>query len=150
MTLWNTRPRVKSHTTRSKYASSSGAGKEEKEPSDNKENENDSSSGSGSVAVNHIGMGRVKPDILAPSYRLSSSSHQAPFSCRTLSGTSVANPVVVASIALLLSSLSQQPMQRAAVANVAAMKQILMASANPLRGFSVFEQGMYRGRPIRE
>jgi hypothetical protein len=79
--------------------------------------------------------------VVAPSYKLLASSHTAPFTCRTMSGTSVANPIVVASIALLLSSLPPLSDKRAAVSNVAAMKQIIMPTADLVEGFSMFEQG---------
>jgi subtilisin family serine protease len=49
------------------------------------------------------GMGRVKPDVLAPSINLYSSSGAAPYRCVTLTGTSVATPVVTGAVAVLLS-----------------------------------------------
>ena len=137
MTLWNTRPRVKTHVTRPLFAPGSGGKRGRGDADADADNDN------GFAAENPLGMGRVKPDLLAPSYRLRSSSHLAPYACRTLSGTSVANPIVVASIALLLSSLSspRHTARRSAVANVAAMKQILLSTANPVKGYSLFEQG---------
>ena len=48
-------------------------------------------------------MGRVKPDLLAPSMNLYSSSGSAPYRCVTLTGTSVATPVVTGAVAVLLS-----------------------------------------------
>ena len=49
------------------------------------------------------GMGRVKPDLLAPSVNLYSSSGTEPYGCVTLTGTSVATPVVTGAVAVLLS-----------------------------------------------
>lgn len=49
------------------------------------------------------GMGRVKPDLLAPSINLYSSSGGEPYRCVTLTGTSVATPVVTGAVAVLLS-----------------------------------------------
>ena len=49
------------------------------------------------------GMGRIKPDILAPSVAVYSSSSAVPYKCTTLSGTSVATPVVSGAVAVLLS-----------------------------------------------
>ena len=123
MTLWNSHSRVKTSSMRNRAS-------------------HIKSMDGGIVAENRIGMGRIKPDILAPSYRLRSSSHSPPYRCRSLSGTSVANPIVVGTISLLLSSLSGNPVQRSVVSNIAAMKQILTHTAKRLKGFSVFEQGL--------
>ena len=58
--------------------------------------------------------------------------------CRTLSGTSVAAPVVTGVIALLLSSLNQQDRK---IMNPASVKQVLMDSADQIVGANMFEQG---------
>ena len=93
------------------------------------------------------GVGRVKPDLLAPSHMVLSSSNKSPLGgCRVLSGTSVANPIITAAVALLLSA-AKRPATRMKVSNVAAMKQILMTSADVLTGDdtnptpSICEQG---------
>lgn len=93
------------------------------------------------------GIGRAKPDLLSPSFKVVSSSHDLHLGpCRSLSGTSVANPIVTGAIALLLSA-ADSTRSRKHLSNVAAMKQILMSSADPLVGDdlnptpSIFEQG---------
>ena len=123
------------------------------------------------------GPGRVKPDLLALGKNLRSSapldnnnnnahsangnSNAATASCRALSGTSVAAPVVAGAAALLLSALPRAgavlpgeaahararglpppaPRPRRALLNPAALKQLLLATARPLAGASLFEQG---------
>lgn len=57
--------------------------------------------------------------------------------CRSLSGTSVASPVVAGAVTLLASGV----LQRGSVINPASMKQALMASARRLPGVNMFEQG---------
>lgn len=57
--------------------------------------------------------------------------------CRSLSGTSVASPVVAGVVTLLYSSV----MHKADLINPASMKQALMASARRLPGINMFEQG---------
>ena len=105
------------------------------------------------------GMGRVKPDILAPSVSLYSSSNSKPYRCVSLSGTSVAAPVIAGAVAVLLSTAFALPppsndtrtsTQEAALnktsvtkydrtspkflrlKNIATVKQILMSSARRL------------------
>eukprot|EP01041_Mallomonas_annulata_P003854 gene3854-7686_t len=98
-----------------------------------------------SLSLSQGGFGRVKPDILAPSIDIFSSSSSSPtsgsYGCRLLSGTSVATPVVTGAIALLLSSVPREKWKRHNVRNIAAIKQILMSSAHRLSGPSIFEQG---------
>lgn len=57
--------------------------------------------------------------------------------CRTLSGTSVASPVVAGAVTLLASGV----LHRGDVINPASMKQALIASARRLSGVNMFEQG---------
>ena len=65
--------------------------------------------------------------------------------CQHQYGTSVACPVVVGVLALLLSSLT--PPQRLALRNPAALKQVLASSSEPLGGVSYLEQGSGVLRP---
>ena len=60
--------------------------------------------------------------------------------CQHQWGTSVACPVVVGVLALLLSELA--PSRRAELLNPAAIKQVLVEAAVPLPGISHMEQGM--------
>jgi membrane-bound transcription factor site-1 protease len=85
------------------------------------------------------GTGRVKPDILAPSVNVYSSSNEFPYKCRSLSGTSVASPVVAGAAALLLSTLSST--NKKLYSNIATIKQILISSSTRLNESSIFEQG---------
>ena len=55
--------------------------------------------------------------------------------CRSLSGTSVASPVVAGVVALLAGAVSHPNV------NPASMKQALMASAQRVGGVNMFEQG---------
>jgi len=83
-----------------------------------------------------LGYGRVKPDIVTYVSNVWGSGTRG--ECRTLSGTSVAAPVVTGVIALLLSSLSQQDRK---IMNPASVKQVLMDSADQVVGANMFEQG---------
>ncbi|EDQ87026.1 uncharacterized protein MONBRDRAFT_27758 [Monosiga brevicollis MX1] len=83
------------------------------------------------------GMGRVKPDIVT--YGSTVRGPKPGGGCRTLSGTSVASPVVTGSLALLLSAL---PEGRRNARNVGAMlKQTLHQTAQRLPKVNMFEQG---------
>lgn len=82
------------------------------------------------------GYGRVKPDIVTYGSSVRGSGLHG--GCRSLSGTSVASPVVAGAVALLLSSLSDE--QRESI-NPATVKQSLMESAQRLPHFNMFEQG---------
>lgn len=57
--------------------------------------------------------------------------------CRSLSGTSVASPVVAGAVTLLISGVYD----RSEIINPASIKQALMASARRLPGVNMFEQG---------
>jgi len=59
--------------------------------------------------------------------------------CKTLSGTSVASPVVAGAIALLASTLP--PNIRWKIINPASMKQVLVEGCQLLRDANIFEQG---------
>ncbi|KAG1681669.1 Membrane-bound transcription factor site-1 protease [Nymphon striatum] len=81
------------------------------------------------------GYGRVKPDIV--SYGTGVRGSKIDGSCRSLSGTSVASPVVAGAVTLLASGV----LHRGSVINPASMKQALMASAQRLNSGNIFEQG---------
>lgn len=81
------------------------------------------------------GYGRVKPDIVTYGSAVKGSNIKG--GCRTLSGTSVASPVVAGAVTLLASGV----LHRGDVINPASMKQALMASARRLPGVNMFEQG---------
>lgn len=79
------------------------------------------------------GYGRVKPDIVTYGSGVHGSALHG--GCRSLSGTSVASPVVAGVVALLASAVPRQNV------NPASVKQALMASARRLVGPNMFEQG---------
>lgn len=83
------------------------------------------------------GYGRVKPDIVSYCTHVRGSRRSG--GCRTLSGTSVASPIITGAISLLLSSFNifkfnYEP-------NPAIVKQIIMAGADRIENANVFEQG---------
>ncbi|KAK2147562.1 hypothetical protein LSH36_547g03036 [Paralvinella palmiformis] len=84
------------------------------------------------------GYGRVKPDIVTYGSSVRGSALKG--GCRSLSGTSVASPVVAGAVTLLMSAV----LSRDDVINPASMKQALMASARRLDGVNMFEQGQGR------
>ena len=79
------------------------------------------------------GYGRVKPDILAYSSNLRSLRNDGQ-TCRTLSGTSVAAPVVSGAVALVMSSEMSS-------SNPGLVKQALIKGADRLKDIPMFEQG---------
>ena len=79
------------------------------------------------------GYGRVKPDIVTYGSGVRGSSLGN--GCRSLSGTSVASPVVAGAVALLVGAVRHKHV------NPASMKQALMASAQRLVNVNMFEQG---------
>jgi len=81
------------------------------------------------------GYGRVKPDIVTYGSAVRGSALKG--GCRSLSGTSVASPVVAGAVTLLMSAV----ISRDSVINPATMKQALMDSARRLPGINMFEQG---------
>ncbi len=86
------------------------------------------------------GYGRIKPDIVA--YGAGVLGSQVKGGCRTLSGTSVASPVVAGVVTLLSSVVPQE--QRKTLVSPASMKQALVEGADKLPGVSAFVQGMVR------
>lgn len=94
------------------------------------------------------GYGRVKPDIMTLGTFIEGSSRMAakPSSsgtsngCRTLSGTSVASPIVAGAAALLVDAFRRQTNKNFSV-NPAVIKQVLLAGASRLSSANMFEQG---------
>ncbi|KAA8590535.1 hypothetical protein FQN60_014469 [Etheostoma spectabile] len=80
------------------------------------------------------GYGRVKPDIVTYGSGVRGSGLKE--GCRSLSGTSVASPVVAGAVTLLVSTVLNREL-----VNPASMKQALIASARRLPGVNMFEQG---------
>ncbi|KAG2499417.1 hypothetical protein HYH03_002364 [Edaphochlamys debaryana] len=83
------------------------------------------------------GYGRVKPDVMAYAKDVQGSKMQG--GCRSLSGTSVASPVVAGAVCLLASTVPEEA--RAAVLNPASMKQALVEGAVRLNNLNIYEQG---------
>lgn len=83
------------------------------------------------------GYGRMKPDIVTYGSAVRGSALKS--GCRSLSGTSVASPVVAGAVTLLFSSV----LDRLDVINPASMKQALITSARrlPDANVNMFEQG---------
>ncbi|XP_053624400.1 membrane-bound transcription factor site-1 protease [Plodia interpunctella] len=79
------------------------------------------------------GYGRMKPDIVTYGSGVQGSSVSG--GCRSLSGTSVASPVVAGAIALLASGVPRHHLSPASV------KQALCITARRLNGPNMFEQG---------
>ncbi len=80
------------------------------------------------------GYGRVKPDIVAYGKRIRGPNTAG--GCRSLSGTSVASPVVAGMVTLLAQMADREYL------NPAMMKQVLVESAQRVSSAHVFEQGM--------
>ena len=81
------------------------------------------------------GYGRLKPDIVTYGNQVKGSDLHG--GCRSLSGTSVASPVIAGSIALLLSGAPH----KSDFINPASVKQILIEGATKLKHNNMFEQG---------
>ncbi|XP_022904811.1 membrane-bound transcription factor site-1 protease isoform X2 [Onthophagus taurus] len=81
------------------------------------------------------GYGRVKPDIVT--YGAGVRGPNIKGGCRSLSGTSVASPVVAGAVTLLASGV----LHRGDDINPASVKQALIASARRIPGVNMFEQG---------
>eukprot|EP00249_Psilotum_nudum_P017734 c26465_g1_i3 orf=1577-4720(+) len=86
------------------------------------------------------GYGRLKPDIVA--YGRDIIGSKISTGCKSLSGTSVASPVVAGAVCLLASVIPER--NRWDVINPASMKQALVEGAARLNGPNMFEQGAGR------
>ncbi|XP_043703885.1 subtilisin-like protease SBT6.1 isoform X2 [Telopea speciosissima] len=86
------------------------------------------------------GYGRVKPDIVAYGREIMGSKIST--GCKSLSGTSVASPVVAGVVCLLVSVIPES--DRKDILNPASMKQALVEGAAKLFGPNMFEQGAGR------
>ncbi|BBN19114.1 membrane-bound transcription factor site-1 protease [Marchantia polymorpha subsp. ruderalis] len=86
------------------------------------------------------GYGRVKPDIVA--YGREVIGSKITTGCKSLSGTSVASPVVAGAVCLLASVVPED--KRWDILNPASMKQALVEGATRLVGPNMYEQGAGR------
>lgn len=84
--------------------------------------------------------GRVKPDIVAYGREIMGSKVST--GCKSLSGTSVASPVVAGVVCLLLSVIPEE--RRKEILNPASMKQALVEGAVKVSGPNMYEQGAGR------
>lgn len=84
--------------------------------------------------------GRVKPDVVAYGREIMGSKIST--GCKSLSGTSVASPVVAGVVCLLVSVIPEN--KRKDLLNPASMKQALVEGASRLSGPNMFEQGAGR------
>ncbi|PKA67192.1 membrane-bound transcription factor site-1 protease [Apostasia shenzhenica] len=83
------------------------------------------------------GYGRVKPDVVAYGREIMGSKITT--GCKSLSGTSVASPVVAGAVCLLVSVLPEET--RKELLNPASMKQALVEGASKLSVPNMYEQG---------
>ena len=83
-----------------------------------------------------LGYGRSKPDIVAPGKEVKGSRIAG--GCRSLSGTSVASPVVAGAAALLISTVDSS---KKGIVNPASIKQVLLEGAKNIEGLHIYEQG---------
>ncbi|XP_055705790.1 membrane-bound transcription factor site-1 protease isoform X2 [Phlebotomus papatasi] len=81
------------------------------------------------------GYGRLKPDIVTYGSQVKGSNVKG--GCRSLSGTSVASPVVAGAVALLASGV----LHKMDLVNPSSMKQALIEGATRLPDSNMFEQG---------
>ncbi|KAJ0030255.1 hypothetical protein Pint_13187 [Pistacia integerrima] len=86
------------------------------------------------------GYGRVKPDVVAYGREIMGSKIST--GCKSLSGTSVASPVVAGVVCLLVSIIPEN--NRKNILNPASMKQALVEGAAKLAGPNMYEQGAGR------
>lgn len=84
--------------------------------------------------------GRVKPDVVAYGREIMGSKIST--GCKSLSGTSVASPVVAGIVCLLVSIIPEN--KRKEILNPASMKQALVEGAAKLSGPNMYEQGAGR------
>lgn len=84
--------------------------------------------------------GRVKPDVVAYGREIMGSKIST--GCKSLSGTSVASPVVAGIVCLLVSVIPEA--SRKNLLNPASMKQALVEGAAKLSGPNMYEQGAGR------
>ena len=84
------------------------------------------------------GYGRIKPDVVAYGKDVMGSKIRG--GCRSLSGTSVASPVVAGAVTLLASTIEDER-RRWSILNPASMKQALVEGATRLDGAGMHEQG---------
>ncbi|EPS61463.1 hypothetical protein M569_13331, partial [Genlisea aurea] len=99
-----------------------------------------SSRGMSTWEIPHGYYGRVKPDIVAYGREIMGSKISE--GCKSLSGTSVASPVVAGIVCLLLSVLPED--RRKDILNPASMKQALVEGSSKLSGPNMYEQGAGR------
>ncbi|KAL4525136.1 hypothetical protein Ndes2526A_g07218 [Nannochloris sp. 'desiccata'] len=83
-----------------------------------------------------LGYGRSKPDVMA--YGKEVQGSRIGGGCRSLSGTSVASPVVAGAVCLLASTVSEE---KRSILNPASMKQALIEGAVRLPDLNMYEQG---------
>nr|GMD64086.1 subtilisin-like protease SBT6.1 [Ipomoea batatas] len=86
------------------------------------------------------GYGRIKPDIVAYGREIMGSKIST--GCKSLSGTSVASPVVAGIVCLLVSVIPES--KRKDILNPASVKQALVEGAVKLSGPNMYEQGAGR------
>lgn len=91
------------------------------------------------------GYGRVKPDVVAYGREIMGSKIST--GCKSLSGTSVASPVVAGVVCLLVSIIPEG--SRKDILNPASMKQALVEGASKLSGHNMYEQGAGRLNLLR-
>lgn len=84
--------------------------------------------------------GRVKPDVVAYGREIMGSKIST--GCKSLSGTSVASPVVAGIVCLLVSIIPEN--KRKQILNPGSMKQALVEGASKLSGPNMYEQGAGR------
>ncbi|KAL6558401.1 Membrane-bound transcription factor site-1 protease [Orobanche minor] len=86
------------------------------------------------------GYGRVKPDVVAYGREILGSKIST--GCKSLSGTSVASPVVAGIVCLLVSVIPEN--KRKETLNPGSMRQALVEGASKLSGPNMYEQGAGR------
>lgn len=84
--------------------------------------------------------GRIKPDVVAYGREIMGSKIST--GCKSLSGTSVASPVVAGIVCLLVSVIPED--KRKDLLNPASMKQALVEGATKLSDPNMYEQGAGR------